>query len=71
MFPMESVSMCSQLPYYIEKDRLFAYHTSSTNKEHEEHVKKAFTNGLFHQFEEKEEKYTENNFERNVELDQI
>jgi hypothetical protein len=33
-FPMESVSMCSELPYYIEQSRLFVYHTSSTNSDH-------------------------------------
>lgn len=50
MFPMESVSMCSELPYYLETERLFSFHTSSTNKEHASQVNKAFENGLFNQF---------------------
>ena len=52
MFPMESVSMCSELPYYIKTENLFAYHTSSTNKDHKVHIDKAFNNGLFNKFEE-------------------
>ena len=34
-------------------------------------MKKAFNNGLFSQFEEKEETLTENDNQRNVEIDEM
>ena len=32
LFPLESVSICSELPFYIKPENLYGYHTSSMNK---------------------------------------
>lgn len=50
---MESISMCSELPYYIKPSQLYAYHTSSVNESHMKFVRGGFERGLYRMFEKK------------------